>query len=713
MRYPVSLRDLKITTFKYLICSGIFACLALFPGGAAAQAVAAPEINCIQTISANTLAIQWISPADPGGNFTAYHIYTSIDPTAPFSLQTSIADINITTYTALFPGGITGDQCYYIITEYDNGGTPAFSAPSETVCSIYLDVSPSAAPQGLAFLDWNNPYPNANVIGTYTILMEYPAGTWTTIGTSPQDVTAFSHEISVCDEFLNFQVIFSTPGHCDHVSNIDGEWLTDLTPPAIPVVTSVSVDHVTNDAVISWEPSASPDCQGYIVYRCLPNGTVALIDTAFGYLNTSFTDILASTTTGPVSYVVAAIDTCYSGIPPSPNTSAAGDCNVSVFLNPIGYAICEDYVQLTWSAYEGWADDVDVYEIFHSFNNGPFEIAEVVTGANLSYQHAVSVGGMNSYYIRARSVTGNYSAVSNLRNVNVVYPPSPAYNYISSASVIGPSMIHIELITTATGSDIFYTLERQQWGSDDWDELETINILGGTQYLFKDSIGVNTHVFNYGYRAIVTNICGDAIDTTNIAVTILLNGFAYNERLTNAVQWTPYMGWDEGVNEYIIYRAQGLAGIEEELTRVPGNLTFYEDDVSDLDFSPGDFTYRIEAVSNISPTYPGIYYASSNTIRLTLEPIIWVPNAFVVDGVNNVFQPVISFANFEQYRLIIYSRWGDVIFDTTDINQPWDGFMNGKPVQEGVYVYFITIEDGKGKPVEQRGTVLLLSDRDQ
>lgn len=700
---------------KYSAILVLFAAAIVAPSALVAQAVQAPTINCVQSFSASSNnIINWQSPADPGGNFIAYHIYTAIDPSAPFTLLTTINNITINIFNHVIPGGIVGDQCYYIVTEYNNGGTPTMSAPSPIVCSIFLNVSPSAAPQGLAFLDWNNPYPNDQVGGTYTVRMEYPAGVWTTLANLPQEITAYSHEISVCDEVLNFQITYDGPGTCDFTSNIDGELLTDLTPPAIPNVTSVSVDHTTNDAIITWEPSASLDCQGYIVYRCLPNGGVALIDTAFGYLNTSFTDILANTTTGPVSYVVAAIDTCYSGIPPSPNTSAAGDvCNASVFLNPIGYAICEDFVDLNWTAYQGWEDGVDVYEIFHSFNGSPFTLIDAITGSNLSYQHTVTVGGVNSYYIRAKSVTGNYSSISNLRNVNVIYPPEPAYNYISYATVIDANEIHIELITTTTGSDIFYTLERQQTGTDDWDELETINMGGNIQYLFKDSLSLNTNIFTYEYRAIVRNICDDIIDTTNVAITMLLNGFSYNDRLVNALQWSHYQGWDVGVNEYIIYRTIGLEGVEEELTRVGGNINYYEDDVSELSFSPGDFSYRIEAVSISSAVYPDIYYSSSNIIRLTMAPIVWVPNAFVVDGFNSTFQPVISFANFDEYRLIIYSRWGDVIFDTTDINEPWDGFMNGELVQEGKYVYFITIEDGKGKPVEFRGTVLLLSNRDQ
>lgn len=676
------------------------------------QEVIPPTLDCTQDFNNEDIQISWQAPIDAGGNFIAYHIYTSIDPAAPFTLTATLNNLATTSYVLDQSAPSSTEICFYIQTEYFQGGVPTLSAPGPITCSIYLDVSPSAAPQGLAFLDWNNPIPGGTG-GQYTVLLEYPAGTWTTIATLDQEITAYSYEISVCEEVLNFRILFDFPGLCQSTSNIAGELLTDLTPPAIPLVTSVSVDHTTNDAIINWLPSTSADCQGYIVYRCSPDGTVTLLDTAFGYLNTSFVDILAQTTIGPVGYLVAAIDTCYSGVPPSPNTSAAGDiCNTSVFLDPIGYAICEDFVTLSWSAYEGWEEGVESYEIIHSFEGGAPVIVASVPGTQLTFQHDVTVGGNNSYYIRARHINGTYTAISNLRIVNVIYPPSPAFNYITTATVLTEEKIRIEFITEPVGSDVFYTIQRQTVGTDDWDDMTYINSSGLDFIAYEDSLDVNTNVFSYEYRFIAQNICGDTIDTSNVAVTMLLNGFAYNDRLSLALQWSPYLGWEYGVNEYLIYRKEGLDGIEEQVASVPGNVTFYEDDVSDLRFSPGDFTYRIEAVSRVG-TYPEVYYSMSNPIRLNLEPIIWVPNAFVVDGFNTTFQPIISFANFDQYRMIIYSKWGDVIYDTTDINAPWDGFMNGEPVQEGVYVYFITIEDGKGRPVEKRGTVLLLSDRDQ
>lgn len=193
-----------------------------------------------------------------------------------------------------------------------------------------------------------------------------------------------------------------------------------------------------------------------------------------------------------------------------------------------------------------------------------------------------------------------------------------------------------------------------------------------------------------------------------------LEGLSNTERLINVLQWSPYTEWENGVLAYRIYREDQVTGMVDQLAEVNGTVTFYEDDVAELLFSSGRFCYTIEAVERPSSLFPGTSFtAKSNTICLIQAPVIWVPNAFVVDGFNTTFQPVISFADFDHYQMIIYSRWGDVIYQTDDIDAPWDGRMNGKLVQEGVYTYFISVEDGNGRPYEARGTVVMLSNRDQ
>jgi gliding motility-associated-like protein len=69
--------------------------------------------------------------------------------------------------------------------------------------------------------------------------------------------------------------------------------------------------------------------------------------------------------------------------------------------------------------------------------------------------------------------------------------------------------------------------------------------------------------------------------------------------------------------------------------------------------------------------------------------ILFMPNAFSPgnkDGLNDVFKPEAN-NRIEDYELRIYNRWGEMIFITNDVNEGWDGTINGKPCQVDVYVY--------------------------
>lgn len=70
-------------------------------------------------------------------------------------------------------------------------------------------------------------------------------------------------------------------------------------------------------------------------------------------------------------------------------------------------------------------------------------------------------------------------------------------------------------------------------------------------------------------------------------------------------------------------------------------------------------------------------------------PVVF-PNAFSPDGNgwNEKFNTVSPCA-FTQFNLKIFSRWGELLFQTNDpsFDAGWNGTFNGKDVQEGVYVY--------------------------
>ena len=205
-----------------------------------------------------------------------------------------------------------------------------------------------------------------------------------------------------------------------------------------------------------------------------------------------------------------------------------------------------------------------------------------------------------------------------------------------------------------------------------------------TSELYFTDDGLACDVFSYTYRIVVINSCGVRVDTSNFASTVLLDGQSNQQRLVNTLSWTPYAEWQSGVDTYRVYRRQKDTPFEliDELNG--GASLFYEDDVSELVETDGDFYYRIEAVENSDGTRDS-YMAKSNEVNIAVEPIIWIPNAIVIGGYNEIFKPVISYALVEDYYLVVFSRWGDTVFESRSVDIGWDGTMDGKPVREGLY----------------------------
>jgi gliding motility-associated-like protein len=68
---------------------------------------------------------------------------------------------------------------------------------------------------------------------------------------------------------------------------------------------------------------------------------------------------------------------------------------------------------------------------------------------------------------------------------------------------------------------------------------------------------------------------------------------------------------------------------------------------------------------------------------------LFVPNSFTPngDGLNDLFNAICD--SCISFHLYIFDRWGETVFETTDIAQGWDGTYMGNNVPQGVYVYRI------------------------
>lgn len=87
----------------------------------------------------------------------------------------------------------------------------------------------------------------------------------------------------------------------------------------------------------------------------------------------------------------------------------------------------------------------------------------------------------------------------------------------------------------------------------------------------------------------------------------------------------------------------------------------------------------------------------------------YIPNAFTPnnDILNDYFKP---FANcIKDYTFTIFDRWGEKLFETTDLEQGWNGYYKGGVCRQDVYVYKVSfIDQTKGNYHEYIGKFLLV-----
>ncbi len=104
----------------------------------------------------------------------------------------------------------------------------------------------------------------------------------------------------------------------------------------------------------------------------------------------------------------------------------------------------------------------------------------------------------------------------------------------------------------------------------------------------------------------------------------------------------------------------------------------------------------------------------TKTIYIDPEFHIYIPNVFTPDGngLNDEFQPKGVGIDEDNYKLLIFDRWGEMIYESNNFKKGWDGTVKGKPnkATQDVYIYKIYVKDIKGGKHEFVGHVTCLPD---
>ncbi|HEY9083183.1 MAG TPA: gliding motility-associated C-terminal domain-containing protein [Vicingaceae bacterium] len=96
------------------------------------------------------------------------------------------------------------------------------------------------------------------------------------------------------------------------------------------------------------------------------------------------------------------------------------------------------------------------------------------------------------------------------------------------------------------------------------------------------------------------------------------------------------------------------------------------------------------------------------TVIVDFEYVIWVPNIFSPNGDGNNDVVYVRGVGVESFNFKIYNRWGEKVFETSDLNTGWDGTFRGKKLNSAVFVYYLEATFKNGSSTTKKGDITLI-----
>jgi gliding motility-associated-like protein len=666
--------------------------LCLLLGLHATAQVAPPQLRCLEVLTNGDVKFTWIPPTDPNNQFFAYEIYAANAFGGPYTMSAQITG-PLSTNTFVLPnaGANISSRYYYLLSTSGLNGSIR-SQPGDTLRTMFLNVQLISGAKDLKLLYYNlRTPPLPSTLNTYTLQKEYPMGSWNFLGSTA--LTSYADTISVCSASINYQVRLADKIGCYSSSNVIGDVYLDSKDPNEPLVDSVSV-LPNGNTIIAWRVPYDKDVVNYeIQYKTAagPNATLAVVP---GRNNTSFTYSSSATATAPLGLFVGAIDSC--------KRSSTLNYNLSSLFVKAQYDSCAYSTTLSWNEYRSMPNGILEYRVYYSQNGSPYALVGSTSG--LGFTHSgVSPDKNICYFVRAVNKTKTITASSNRVCFFSTQVPVPAYLYLSTATVLNPSTIRINWLVdtskTFSGLDLFRSTDNQNFSP-----LAYLPYTGARQYSYTDE-SVQSNRRSYYYRARLRDACGNARNNSNTAKTILLQ--VSNDRnllFTKHLSWSAYEGFGGGVRSYALYRIVNQVLQVPAIATTPSYVLQYTDNVEDLAGAGSDLAYVVIASEAGNNGYGPNDESSANTCPVYEEGTVFVPTAFAPNGMNPLWLPVTHFVDKNDYRVQVYNRWGNLVFETNSDAQAWDG--NNAPGD--VYAYLITFKNARGEYRELKGSLLLM-----
>jgi gliding motility-associated-like protein len=160
----------------------------------------------------------------------------------------------------------------------------------------------------------------------------------------------------------------------------------------------------------------------------------------------------------------------------------------------------------------------------------------------------------------------------------------------------------------------------------------------------------------------------------------------------------------------VIMQDKSTAGVVSWKWSSPGSVpTTSTQENPSFDFPDGIVAnYPIQLIVE---TPEGCVDTVNKILVVNSDILFFAPNAFTPDGdeYNQTWNFSVNGVDEFNFELLIFNRWGELIWETHDINSEWDGTYHGRIVPAGAYTWVARVKDVyTDKKKEFNGTIQVL-----
>ncbi|MBV2247562.1 MAG: gliding motility-associated C-terminal domain-containing protein [Lentimicrobium sp.] len=648
-----------------------------------------PELTCVSVNENGSLYVGWNIPS---GTFDGFRLFYKKTTEAFYNSLDFLPTIT----SGSIPVTDAQTEKYDVFLITFNNSPAANSPESVHLNNMLLVVSNGGIGSGIARLDWSP----MKAVGApeYIILRSMDNVNFIEIGRS-NSLIYFDTIEAVCDlKTIYYKIEIPLTGCWPHSSTGSGTFKDDNRPED-PSITYVTINNGL--AEIHWEHSLTPDVDGYILG--VKDGAAYLDHDTTDFVNFIIDDFTDRPTyrypcDESVTYVLRAKDQC--------GNQSSGILNYNrlhhtILISGEIEAHCNRQATLTWNHYISMDPEVSTYEVYRSENGNIAELAGKVSASEAeSYTFTdplmLSNGSLYTYWVKAVNDVNTISSES-----CQVYL-APVIEFLTD--------FDLNLITVSNDNYI----AMQASGAPD-ELIGKVNVYRGTsqssglQLLFSNNWSNSpvqlsdydalVHESSYFYQLVATDACGYELGESLLFRSILLE-LTQPEDESIRLNWNAFMGWGDYLKNYQVYRFDGDIPAPGFPKPVPPETLFFNDLISEV--SPGMVTYYVEAVHEDGRK------SLSNTVSLVPEAEVLVPTAFRIGGFTPQFIPILKNVEPTAYLFMIYNHWGQLVFETTNVEEGWDGSMNGSPSPPGAYIWMLNFSDFNGNKISNKGVVTIV-----